>query len=214
MVIKAECPACRKAADERHIRPNPVMEEAVSAWKNARYEKNYILIIGSTPRPFILQLLQTVQELSKDDEPARKRVRLDRSPSIEVISRKPSSSASRSSSSAEHSTPIKSRKGACDDIATPRGRQQPSGSMNGSSSNHELSSEVENSHYLTLSDTGLGDSMVECPICKRQVVFERLNSHMDSNCADKAAVSKESTASQWSKLLGGVKQGDPKGKRR
>jgi len=152
MAIKPECPACRKAADERHIRPNPVMEEAVSAWKNARYDKNHVPIVDSTLRPFILQLLETVQELSNRDEPARKRARLERSPSIEVISSKPSSSVSQSSASASLTTPTKARKGTSrvdDDTATPRRRQQTSGSTNASTSNQELSSERKYSHLLT-----------------------------------------------------------------
>lgn len=37
MSDKQECPACRKAANEGHIRPNPAMEEVVAAWKLSRY---------------------------------------------------------------------------------------------------------------------------------------------------------------------------------
>lgn len=37
MAEKQECPACRKPANDGHLRPNPVMEEVVAAWKLARY---------------------------------------------------------------------------------------------------------------------------------------------------------------------------------
>ncbi|KAF8431749.1 hypothetical protein L210DRAFT_962372 [Boletus edulis BED1] len=33
-----ECPRCRKSTTEAHFRVNPALEEAVSAWKAARYE--------------------------------------------------------------------------------------------------------------------------------------------------------------------------------
>jgi E3 ubiquitin-protein ligase RAD18 len=33
---KQECPSCRKPGNEGHLRTNPVMEEAVTAWKSAR----------------------------------------------------------------------------------------------------------------------------------------------------------------------------------
>ena len=41
---KSECPSCRKTANEGHLRVNPVMEEAVSAWKLARCTMHFIVV--------------------------------------------------------------------------------------------------------------------------------------------------------------------------
>ncbi|KAJ3509958.1 hypothetical protein NMY22_g16122 [Coprinellus aureogranulatus] len=40
LATKQECPACRKPANEGHIRPNYVLEAAISAWNDAR---SYVL---------------------------------------------------------------------------------------------------------------------------------------------------------------------------
>ena len=37
MAEKQECPACRKTATEGQLRPNPVLEEVITAWKLSRY---------------------------------------------------------------------------------------------------------------------------------------------------------------------------------
>jgi hypothetical protein len=36
LAVKPECPNCRKATNECHLRTNPVMEETISAWSTAR----------------------------------------------------------------------------------------------------------------------------------------------------------------------------------
>ena len=37
MSHKQECPSCRKGANEGHLRPNPIVEEIINGWKDARY---------------------------------------------------------------------------------------------------------------------------------------------------------------------------------
>ncbi|KAG5639536.1 hypothetical protein H0H81_000683 [Sphagnurus paluster] len=51
---KQECPGCRKAAIEGHLRPNPVMEEVVEAWKLSR--------------PYILNLAKEDERQAQESE--------------------------------------------------------------------------------------------------------------------------------------------------
>lgn len=55
-----ECPSCRKSVTEAHFRVNPTLEEAVSAWKVARYETICLLAFtysyAASFRPNVLRL--------------------------------------------------------------------------------------------------------------------------------------------------------------
>ncbi|KAJ6546985.1 hypothetical protein B0H19DRAFT_1163341 [Mycena capillaripes] len=80
---KAHCPTCRQNMTESHLRPNPGIEDVVTAWKLAR--------------PYILSLAK--QEEGPVFEPAKKKRKLDpdrvagpsRTPSAEARSDIPSS---------------------------------------------------------------------------------------------------------------------------
>ncbi|KAF7294703.1 DNA repair protein [Mycena indigotica] len=72
---QSHCPTCRAPAKESHLRPNSLLEDIVSAWKPAR--------------AYIVKLAK------QDDQPARKKRRLDESdpPSSAGPSRTPSANS-------------------------------------------------------------------------------------------------------------------------
>jgi len=69
---KQECPSCRKSAGEAHIRPNPVLENVISSWKEARSVFVTMPVAQLTSlvhryRPFILGLVR--QEMERATTP-------------------------------------------------------------------------------------------------------------------------------------------------
>ncbi|KAF8810105.1 hypothetical protein BYT27DRAFT_7092960 [Phlegmacium glaucopus] len=179
LAIKPECPNCRKAANEGHLRPNPVMEETVSAW--------------NTARPFVLQLVNrpaiTAHGVGLETPKKRKRSP-EWTPSVEPMFRNvagPSNSRKPSSPTKSSKSPVKKVKASSDsedaiEIAVP-------------------SSDVDEDE-ITPNPMRLNpqaDDLVRCPICKAKVRYKRLNAHIDNDCKDPSSAG--DTSKTWSKIM-------------
>jgi len=53
--------------------------------------------------------------------------------------------------------------------------------------------------------------LVKCPICDKRVRYEKLNGHIDNGCKESSKKG-ESAANTWSKIMGGKKAAQHKGK--
>ncbi|PPR05993.1 hypothetical protein CVT26_005715 [Gymnopilus dilepis] len=179
---KQECPSCRKAANEVHIRPNPVLESAISAW--------------TTARPFVLQLVRRDVEVRErgaegnDKGNARKRKRASEWTSSPDPASDNAAGPSGQRPSALQS-PSKSRR-------TAAGRQ-------GVIDLAESDAEDE-----PVASTSSKDAFVCCPMCSKRVLMKNINSHIDRNCQDPPPPA--SAAMTWSKIMNKGKNGQQKGK--
>ncbi|KAJ6606420.1 hypothetical protein DFH09DRAFT_1120145 [Mycena vulgaris] len=64
LAIKPHCPACRQNATETHLRPNPVMEEVVAAWKLSR---SYVLRLAKQEEDRVAEPPKKKRRLSPTD---------------------------------------------------------------------------------------------------------------------------------------------------
>ncbi|KAG2138948.1 hypothetical protein DEU56DRAFT_801007 [Suillus clintonianus] len=177
IVKESECPSCRKLTSEGQFRTNPVLEEAVSAWKTAR----------ST----ILRLSREEQDRarkSREEQTPRRsktpltngmkrkrRISLESSDSDVVVVPGPSNSSQLTSSP----LPSKSRRSRRKDM--------------------EPSSDPQEEEMMQ------GGQMVNCPICNVSIVMEYINTHIDSGCQKKMSNTSGAATSdakgQWTNLF-------------
>lgn len=209
MSDKQECPNCRKSANEGHIRPNPIIEEVISAWKEARWVHGFIYLLheklkDKLRRPFVLNLIKQQGERKVNaDQPKniitpRKRKRTD-SPYFSNSSSVPLTPKSR----------LKSQEVIdvldCDDDPT----------IPSSDANEDEMIKPTLSSYVPLlimlnsilTCTAVND-IVQCPMCDKSMSYERLNPHIDSGCKKYALTD---ARKEWQHLMGSK---NIKGKRR
>ncbi|KIM87497.1 hypothetical protein PILCRDRAFT_815020 [Piloderma croceum F 1598] len=224
---KSECPSCRKAVNEVHLRANPVMEEVVSVWKLAR--------------PIILELLKADAEHRRSPNKTRKRKR-DRSGTSRIPAPQSSEDDIESIAGPSNSTKTKKK------TRSPPLSSSIRGGGNGDdgrvddeengddeddvfeedvqsviptsdSREEELENDVDNTDNPPLSD-----GLVSCPLCSVRVKLETINTHIDSGCRlnplvpDGNGDNKEKKRSsldvkgQWSKIMGGARSAKLKAK--
>lgn len=191
MSHKQECPICRKVANEGHLRPNPIVEEIINGWKDAR--------------PYILSLVKQEARRKVADQPevhaspAKKRKR----------SQERSSSELGSVPGLPH-TPIKPRsfKKMSHSPSKPNPVKYPSDGGAGPS-RIPTSDGDEEDLPSTLGLNPKSDDLVKCPLCEKRVRYKNLNGHMDRSCKDPAPVS---SSSQWSKIM--APKGNARGKQK
>lgn len=174
--IKAECPNCRKAANECHLRPNPVMEETVSSW--------------NTARSFVLQLVKQHTATTYQSPKKRKRAPERMSSGEPILG----NVAGPSSSCKPSSPTLKPSK-------YPFKKVKPSSDSEDAIEMTVPSSDVDEDE-ITADPTRLNpqdDDLVRCPMCRAKVRYKRLNTHMDNNC--KELPSADSTSRTWSKIM-------------
>ncbi|KAF8061598.1 hypothetical protein FPV67DRAFT_1422352 [Lyophyllum atratum] len=178
---KQECPACRKTAMEGHLRPNPVVEEVVSAWKLSR--------------PYMLNL-------SKEDE----RQRDSTTPSTPKAKKRKitpdtgnQSSASTSRDASVLASPSK-----------PRRLPQISSDLFGATIPTSDADEDEMPEPTDGNQNPGPDDLVDCPLCNKRVKYKTINLHMDKGCKDPPPASARSTKSDWEKLMARPHKGKQK----
>ncbi|KAF6758258.1 hypothetical protein DFP72DRAFT_888528 [Ephemerocybe angulata] len=176
---KQECPACRKAANEGHIRPNYVMEEAISAWNESR--------------SYILELISNAQKPPPPSSPStprkRKRRRSPSSSSVDVSSIHPSESSSRGPISRTDSSHTSTS------MTTDAKGKRRAATSGPSSDVEEL-----------LPGNSSSDPTVECPICNRMMPESKVSPHIDRGCQDSPPPkakpkSQKASVNAWSKLM-------------
>ncbi|KAF5386563.1 hypothetical protein D9615_001906 [Tricholomella constricta] len=179
---KQECPACRKTAIEGHLRPNPVMEEVVSAWKLSR--------------PYILNLSKADSEQQqRDATPVATPKAKKRKIMAETGTR---SGASTSSGVSAPRSPSKSKR-------TRQGSEVFFNTIPTSDADEDEMPEPSNA-----SANPRPDDLVKCPMCTRRVKYKSINQHMDQGCKDPPLESTRSTMSDWKKLMAGPNKGKQK----
>ncbi|KDR81862.1 hypothetical protein GALMADRAFT_135257 [Galerina marginata CBS 339.88] len=194
LASKQECPSCRKTANEAHIRPNPTLENVISAWKDTR--------------PFILRLIKREEEesgtssqhLDKGNVRKRKRVTERSSSPNSVLENTagPSRNPLSSSDPVVPKSPSKSKKlkGKSEDIIDLFSSDADEGEIEAPPNPSNLIPKAED--------------LVACPLCQKRVRYRILNVHMDNSCKD--APPSENAAESWLKLMGGGKNSHQKGK--
>ncbi|KAH9484088.1 Postreplication repair E3 ubiquitin-protein ligase rad18 [Psilocybe cubensis] len=186
LLNKQECPTCRKSANEVHIRPNPVLEDVISAWKEAR--------------PFVLGLTKRETERVGEKEASRKRKRSSENPSSS--SSIPGNTPGPSNRDISSPTRTLKAKSPSKVVKKPRTKREGNAEVNVISS----SESEEDSKPQALKFAPRAEDLVECPLCTKKIVYRELNGHMDNKCKN------DSAAKSWSLLLGGSKNGQQKGK--
>ncbi|KIJ69652.1 hypothetical protein HYDPIDRAFT_79970 [Hydnomerulius pinastri MD-312] len=185
IVKEPECPSCRKSTAETQFRLNPTLEEAVTAWKGARYAKQQRETARASSRTD-----HTPRRLQTPLANRRKRKRRATSASSgsDVVCVAGPSNSNASSEIAQ-SSPLQAKS-----ARKPSKRRE----------NMEPSSDPREEELQSVE----ADSLVPCPICGIFVEYQLINNHMDGpDCGRKAASksklpSKSSAKAEWSKLLG------------
>ncbi|KAF8188361.1 hypothetical protein BJ912DRAFT_851183 [Pholiota molesta] len=183
--------SCRKISNEAHIRPNPVLESVISAWKDARCAE---VTIYQVP-------LQLTQHCFPKGHSAQKRKRSEESSSQDafdgnaagpsLIPFTPRGAAATTPKPYSRIKKLKPKSDAVVDCST------------------IPSSDVDEQE---LTPSRPRNSLVDCPACQKKVQFALINAHMDNDCKDLAGPS-DSAATSWSKLMGMPgKNGQNKGK--
>ncbi|KAF9009454.1 hypothetical protein BDQ17DRAFT_1062312 [Cyathus striatus] len=190
---KQECPSCRKSANEGHLRQNPVMEEAVVSWKSAR--------------PYVLRLCKVEEQRASSISP-------DGLSTPKAKKRKLGHSKARSSSPEIQIVPQSS-------IITST-LKSPSKSSQNKPSSSKVSVAIprfdtSETGGAEITENNSADHIVNCPICNKEVVYKRVNAHIDSGCKNytqTTMTAKTQSKQQWSKLLGGPRSQKDKGKQK
>ncbi|EAU88094.2 hypothetical protein CC1G_11517 [Coprinopsis cinerea okayama7 len=192
MAVKQECPTCRKTANEDHIRPNYVMEEAISAWNESR--------------PYILGLIKREEERkaarqnAKNEEQTRKRKRRGSDSSdVQLVEDHHSQNRNGAGPSSPRTPkPIRGKgspRRASVDLTIP-------------------SSDVEEDELTATDLNPKPDDIITCPLCNGKVKYGVLNTHMDRGCKDPPVKPpSKAAAAQWSMLMGNAAN-KQKGKQR
>ncbi|KAF9466269.1 hypothetical protein BDZ94DRAFT_1251555 [Collybia nuda] len=174
MSDKQECPACRKAANEGHIRPNPVVEEVVAAWKLSR---SYILQFVNKPN----------SRGSITATPRNKKRKLNREgEDLDVTLCTPTSG------SITPDTPSKHIKG----------KQRRADKLGGNFEGTIPTSDADEDELHT--GTNLNpqpDDIVSCPLCAKAVKYKNINIHIDNGCPDLPPAAPRSSKMEWNKLM-------------
>ncbi|PPQ67673.1 hypothetical protein CVT25_012701 [Psilocybe cyanescens] len=187
---KQECPTCRKSTNEAHIRPNPVLESVISAWKEAR--------------PFVLRLTKREDPRAKDIGASRKRKRTAENAS--------------SSSSMMENTPGPSRDLLSPTPTRQLKAKSPLKAKKSKEQSHDdvelnLAPSWDAEEELVPQSSKLAPrnaDFVTCPMCQKLMPYRELNTHLDNQCKDIA--SHDTAAKSWSMLMGRGKNGQQKGK--
>ncbi|TFK34814.1 hypothetical protein BDQ12DRAFT_612703 [Crucibulum laeve] len=182
MAIKQECPSCRKAANEGHLRPNPAIEEVVAAWKASRC----VTIKEEERRRAISHQRGTPSKSVKKRKLTHERERSS-SPDIECIPNPSRGPKTLTATNDILNSPCKPRKYKLSKLNT-----ADSSTATSDTNEDEL-------------PAGSTDDSVNCPICEKRVVFRRMNQHIDSGCKDGLApdpASANQSKQQWMKLMG------------
>ncbi|KIK95964.1 hypothetical protein PAXRUDRAFT_826485 [Paxillus rubicundulus Ve08.2h10] len=189
MIKEPECPICRKATTEAHFRLNPVLEEAVSAWKIAR---PVVLRLSRQGQQNVVDSKnnQTPRRVQTPTAMGRKRKRRGASESSgsDIVCVGGPSNSNASSDFVE-SSPLQAKN------AMKLSRRQ----------GHTEPSSDPREEELQPMQSG---AFVECPICGRFVEYMCINIHMDGPGCGRKVISKAKKASnsnakaEWSKLLG------------
>lgn len=214
---KPTCPTCWKETTISSFRINPAMEEAVTAWKDARHVPSCCAITVHTGylthaivcRRFVLRLaneaLNVQIETSESLRPSKRRK--PNSHAGDVIS------SLASPRSGQTGAPIVTKERLNLEIGT---------SDDGAEKDTRSGSEPPTSKaipvftgYSKLISTiaQQGGSSVECPVCAKRVPMARINNHLDSNCRSYVSHGRAVSSSRsgqrdaWSKLLDGKKSG-------
>ncbi|KIM49499.1 hypothetical protein M413DRAFT_438683 [Hebeloma cylindrosporum] len=191
---KQECPSCRKSAGEAHIRPNPVLENVISSWKEAR--------------PFILGLVRremehaTTPQATTDKGTVRKRKRsVENSSSFDTLG---------SGVAGPSSYPISPSRGPAALLKSPSRPKKPKSAAQEIIDMTVPSSDIEEDETTPPNLAPKADEIVACPICQKHVRYRSLNAHIDRDCKDIAP--SFNTVNSWSKIMGTSKNGQNKGK--
>lgn len=189
MAEKQECPGCRKATVELHIRPNPVMEEVLAAWKLSR--------------PYILELSHEDKQRRFNDSstlatpnPKKRKI----APEGRVGKRKLKDFTASSSSLGRPSAPLK-----------PTRNRKLSPEDDDLEMTTIPTSDVDDNELDTSADINpRTDDHVPCPICNKSVKFKIINFHIDSGCKDTPPDSTRSKKSEWAKIMSSKNKGKQK----
>ncbi|KAG1819685.1 uncharacterized protein BJ212DRAFT_1060396 [Suillus subaureus] len=174
IVKESECPSCRKPTSEGQFRTNPVLEEAVSAWKTAR---------------------STILRLSREEQDRTRRSQEEQTPRR---SKTPLTNGKKrkrrvSSMSSDSDVVI---------VPGPSNSSQLTSSPVPNKSRRLRRQDMEPSSDPQEEEIVQGGRMVNCPICNVSIVMGDINTHLDSGCQKfpSGAVA-SGTKDQWSKLF-------------
>ncbi|KZV70607.1 hypothetical protein PENSPDRAFT_579153 [Peniophora sp. CONT] len=192
LLDKPSCPTCWKETSEGALKTNPMLEEAVEAWKRSRQVTKIIPVtyLSPTSRPYVLQL--STEDVERRSRPSRPPPSFD---SRSAKKRKTSNDASDSEAG-----PSRSR------IINKRSR---SSSAQLSAVDEDEEDEPRGSSVVELSP----DELVPCPVCTKPTRIADMDAHIGNGCKTTSLkpttkpATKQSDA--WSKIFDG---GNGKGK--
>ncbi|KAG2157630.1 uncharacterized protein EDB93DRAFT_803321 [Suillus bovinus] len=177
IVKESECPSCRKSTSEGQFRINPVLEEAVNAWKTAR---------------------STILRLSREEQDRTKRKRKEQTPCQSQTSLTNGKKRKRRISSVSSDSDVVI-------VPGPSNSSQLASSPVPSKSRRSRRQDMEPSSDPQEEEMVQGGQMVNCPVCNMSIVIGDINTHLDSGCqknlfnASGAATS--GAKHQWSELF-------------
>ncbi|KAI6042992.1 hypothetical protein EDC04DRAFT_2563141 [Pisolithus marmoratus] len=194
IVRETECPNCRKPTAEAHFRLNPVLEEAVEAWKRSRptvlrLSKEEQCHINSHSQ-IDIQKTPTRTRLPNNNNTVKRKRRARSESSDSEIVHVAGPSNSKASSEVVNSSPA------------PVNSRRPSKRRDTEPSSDAGEEELERE--------ASADSLIDCPICGRLVEYQLINRHIDGpDCRSGKAAPKSNAQApnsgardQWSKILG------------
>lgn len=189
IVRETQCPNCRKPTTEAHFRLNPVLEEAVEAWKRSRpivlrLSKEEQRRVESYKQVDIQQTPTRTRPLSNTTAKRKRRARSESSDSEIVHVMGPSDSKASSEVVDSSPAPFNDRR------SSKRRDTEPSSDIG---------------------EEELGpNSLIDCPICGRLVEYQLINRHIDGPDCGGGKVAPKSNAQtpnsgardEWSRILG------------
>ncbi|KAG1764234.1 hypothetical protein EDD22DRAFT_460177 [Suillus occidentalis] len=177
IVKESECPSCRKSTSEGQFRTNPVLEEAVSAWKTAR---------------------STILRLSREEQDRARRSQEEQTP---CRSKTPLTNGKKRK---RRISPVSSDSDVVM-VPGPSSSNQFASSPVPSKSRRSRRQDMEPSSDPQEEDMVQGGQMVNCPICNVSIAMGDINTHIDSGCKKKSfnasGAGTSDVKGQWTKLF-------------
>lgn len=177
IVKESECPSCRKSTSEGQFRTNPVLEEAVSAWKTAR---------------------STILRLSREEQDRTRRSQEEQTP------RRSKTPLTNGKKRKRRISPVSSDSDVVM-VPGPSSSNQFASSPVPSKTRRSRRQDMEPSSDPQEEDMVQGGQMVNCPICNVSIVMGDINTHIDSGCKKKSfnasGAGTSDAKGQWTKLF-------------
>ncbi|KAG1736814.1 hypothetical protein EDB19DRAFT_1720511 [Suillus lakei] len=177
IIKESECPSCRKSTSEGQFRTNPVLEEAVSAWKTAR---------------------STILRLSREEQDRARRSQEEHTP------RRSKTPLTNGKKRKRRISPESSDSDVVM-VPGPSNSSQLASSPVQGKSRHLRRKDMEPSSDPQEEEIVQGGQMVNCPICNVSIDMGDINTHLDSGCqkntSNASGAATSGTKDQWSKLF-------------